>query len=113
MKEIKCKNDLDNAIKEHDYVIVDCTASWCSPCKKIAPKIEKLSKKEEYNEVSFYVYDIDEDDELTEEYIEVVPTFLFFKEGELVKEIKGSNYNKVVEQLDNMLEDSESESDSE
>lgn len=107
MKTIKNKPDLDKAL-EGDYVMVDCTATWCGPCKKIAPKIEELSKKEEYNEVNFYVYDIDDDNELTEEYIEVIPTFLFFKDGELVSKVTGADYKSVVKKLDEMLEESSS-----
>ena len=89
-------------------VYVDVWATWCGPCKQIAPKIEELSKNEQYSEVSFYVYDIDDDDEITEEYIEVIPTFLFFKDGELVDKVTGADYKGVVKKLDEMLEESSS-----
>ena len=110
MQEIKNREDFDKAL-ENDYVIIDCTASWCGPCKRIAPKIEKLSEGDDYNKVNFYVYDIDEDDELSEEYVTVVPTFLFFKDGELIKKIEGADYKSIVKQLDQLVESSEESSE--
>ena len=111
MLEIKSREDFNNALKE-DYVMIDCTASWCGPCKKIKPKIEDLSKDKDYEEVSFYVYDIDDDEDLSVEYITVVPTFLFFKDGELFEKVEGADYKNVVKKLNEMIaESSSSDSD--
>lgn len=110
MQEIRNREDFDKAL-ENDYVIIDCTASWCRPCKRIAPQIEKLSESDEYNKVKFYVYDIDDDDELSEEYVTVVPTFLFFKDRELIKKIEGADYKSIVKQLNQLVESSDESSE--
>ena len=55
---------------------------------------------------------IDNDDELSQEYVTVVPTFLFFKDGELVKKLEGADYNNIVKQLDILITQSESDSNS-
>ena len=111
MEEISNREQFNKALEE-DYVMIDCTASWCGPCKRIKPKIEELSKNEKYNDISFYIYDIDNDDELSQEYVTVVPTFLFFKDGELVKKLEGADYNNIVKQLDILITQSESDSNS-
>jgi thioredoxin 1 len=95
MLEIKSREDFNKALKE-DYVMIDCTASWCGPCQKIKPKIENLSKDKDYEEVSFYVYDIDDDEDLSVEYITVVPTFLFFKDGELFGKVEGADIKMLL-----------------
>ena len=108
MKVIKDRDDFNVATKK-DYVLIDCTAKWCAPCQRIKPKIHDLSKDEKYNEVDFYIYDIDDDDELSEEFIKVVPTFLLFKDGEMYKMIEGADYKRVVRTLDEMIEESDDE----
>tara|TARA_B100000941_G_C27957937_1_gene280073 strand:+ start:98 stop:439 length:342 start_codon:yes stop_codon:yes gene_type:complete len=110
MEVIKDRDDFNVAIKK-DYVLIDCTATWCAPCQKIKPKIYELSKNEKYSEVNFYMYDIDDDDELSEEYIKVVPTFLLFRDGEMYKKIEGADYKRIVKTLDEILEESDDESD--
>lgn len=50
------------------------TATWCPPCKKIAPFFEKLSS--EFSKTTFVKIDIDDHRDLAEEYsISAVPTF--------------------------------------
>jgi thioredoxin 1 len=112
MQVIKDKKDFQVALK-NDYVLVDCTATWCGPCQKIAPKIHTLSEDKDYEDVSFYIYDIDDDDELSEEYVRVVPTFLLFKDGEMFKKIEGADYKRIVKSLKEMLVESSSSDEEE
>lgn len=65
--------------------IVDCSASWCGPCKSLAKTFENVSKMEEFNHIEFKSVDIEseEGEKITEDYqIRNVPTILFLDEND-------------------------------
>jgi thioredoxin 1 len=71
-------------------VVLDCFATWCGPCKVIAPKVAKFS--EEYPQAKFFKVDVDEVNDVAMELgIRAMPTFLLFKNGEKVGEVVGAN----------------------
>jgi thioredoxin 1 len=71
-------------------VVLDCFATWCGPCKVIAPKVAKFS--EEYPQAKFFKVDVDEVSDVAQELgIRAMPTFLLFKNGEKVGEVVGAN----------------------
>ncbi len=71
-------------------MVLDCFATWCGPCKIIAPEVVALSKK--YEAARFYKLDIDEVPDIAQELgIRAMPTFLIFKDGEKVGEVVGAN----------------------
>lgn len=83
-------------------VLVDFFATWCGPCKMLAPVIEKAA--DELTNVQFYKVDIDEEMDLANQFkIMTVPTLLFFKGGKLVFQNSGvisrMELNKMLEQI--------------
>ena len=59
-----------------DLVVVDFFATWCGPCKMLAPTVEKMA--ELHPEVHFYKVDIDEDMDLATRFkVMSVPTLLW------------------------------------
>lgn len=72
-------------------VLVDFSASWCGPCRFVAPVIDKLS--EDYKDkVKVVKLDIDDAPETTREFgIRGVPTFVFFKDGKEIDRWVGAN----------------------
>lgn len=61
--------------------IIDFYASWCGPCKKLSPIMEKLSKKYE-GKVNFYKIDVDKSSDLANTLkIKGIPTLIFFKDS--------------------------------
>ena len=67
-------------------------ATWCGPCRMISPVFEKLSEGSAAEKIDFYKVDVDEQDQIAAECgIKAMPTFIFFKNGEAVKTVKGAN----------------------
>ena len=67
--------------KENKMVVCKLGASWCGPCRALAPIYDEV--KEENSDVAMFEVDIDDSQEIVEEYgIVSVPTILFFLNGE-------------------------------
>lgn len=81
--------NFDEKVKNNSgLTVVDFFATWCGPCKMLAPILEETAS--EYTDVSFCKVDIDEEMSLATAYqIMSVPTLLFFKGGEVVKKSIG------------------------
>lgn len=76
------------------------TATWCPPCKMIAPIYTELSTK--YPDVAFGKVDVDENQYAAGEFqISAVPTFIFSKSDETVNKFSGAD--KV--ELEKMIQD--------
>ena len=93
-------SNFDEKTKAPGVVVVDFFATWCGPCKMLAPVLEQAADK--MNDVAFYKVDIDEEQELTNQFkIMTVPTLLFFKDGALVLQnrglIRSSELEKMIE----------------
>jgi len=86
-------------------VLLDCFATWCGPCKMIAPKIATMSAEEKYKDaVEFYKIDVDEVPDVAQELnIRAMPTFLVFKNGEKVEEVVGANEKAIRAAVDKYL----------
>ena len=83
------KSDFDQAVNAgDDLVVVDFFATWCGPCKMLAPAVERAA--EQHSEVHFYKVDIDEEADLASRFaIMSVPTLLYFKKGQVVSKSIG------------------------
>lgn len=77
-------------IPQQGCVVIDFFATWCGPCKRIAPTYEKLS--EAFTNITFLKVDVDESAELVNMYdISAMPTFVFLKNGKEVKRVEGAD----------------------
>ncbi|KAI9346177.1 galactose-binding domain-like protein [Obelidium mucronatum] len=80
-------------------IVADFTASWCGPCKAIKPFYAELASK--YRHVTFTTIDIDQLKETAgKNNITSVPTFHFYKGGELVGSMKGADPRQLQALVD-------------
>ena len=84
--------------------MIDFSATWCGPCKKIAPIIDELAGEYEGKAVVCKC-DVDECDELTGKFgIRNVPTILFIKNGEVVdKHVGAAPKSVLAEKIEALL----------
>lgn len=98
-------DEYNNLVKTSEKpIVLWFTASWCGPCKKIAPFFYETAKK--IDECYFYVIDIDNLDEIAEAYnITSIPTFVFLKNKEIFDILKGGNEQDFLSILSNIFKE--------
>lgn len=97
IKLLEKENNFQEEIKD-PVVLVDFFATWCGPCKMLAPVLENYEKTHE--EVKIIKVDVDQHPNLAQEYtIMSVPTLLVFKNGNLEKKESGFKNSNEIEQL--------------
>ncbi len=75
--------------KKSAVAVVDFSATWCGPCKMLAPVMETVSEKLA-GKVDFYNVDVDDAPELAGEYrVNSVPCLVMMKNGEFVDQSIG------------------------
>ena len=87
---IACQEFQDKVLKAQGKVLVDFFATWCGPCRMLAPVIDEVAA-EKAGEVAVYKVDIDASPEIAAHYdVTSVPTLILFKDGEVVKQTVGA-----------------------
>ena len=86
--EIKASEFDEKVRNAKGTVVVDFFATWCGPCKMLAPVFEELSG--EMDNVNFFKVDVDQALDIARKYaITTVPTMMIFKDGEVVDKMIG------------------------
>jgi len=71
-------------------VLVDFWATWCGPCKMIAPLIDELAK-EYAGKMKIGKVDVDNNSKIATEYaVMSIPTIIFFKKGKVMNQLVGA-----------------------
>ncbi|OMO87500.1 Thioredoxin [Corchorus capsularis] len=89
---------LETANASKRLVVVDFTASWCGPCRFIAPILADLAKKLPH--VTFLKVDVDELKTVAQDWaIEAMPTFIFLKEGTILDKVVGARKDELQQKI--------------
>lgn len=86
VQDISSAAEFDQFLANNTYAMIDFYATWCPPCKQIAPFYDALNKK---HSIDGYFQmgklDVEKVSEISTRYqITAMPTFMFFKEGKQV-----------------------------
>lgn len=91
--------DYEKITSSFPLVLIDFSAQWCGPCKKLSPLLEKIGQKRA-SEFKVHMIDVDENPLVTQKNeIEVLPTLLWYKNGKLVKRVSGLRSEKEINQM--------------
>ena len=88
IKTVSSANFENEVIKSERTVLVDFWATWCGPCKMLAPELERLAAA--HSEIDVAKVNVDENPDLAAAYhIAAIPTLLLFKGGKLAGQSVG------------------------
>lgn len=92
--KVTSRDAFQEAFKKPGLSVFDFYATWCGPCKAMAPLLGKLT--EEYPKAAFYKIDVDENMELARELeVMAMPTFLLTKDGSILEKIVGADPSRL------------------
>ena len=98
---IGSEETFDKLIAGDVPVLVDFWATWCGPCRMVAPILDELANQFGDRLIVAKV-DVDEQGELAQRYrVMNIPTLMLFKQGELVDKVIGARPKAALEQMVN------------
>ncbi len=91
MSEVVSSAEFQSKVLEAEgKVLVDFFATWCGPCRMLAPTLEEVAK-EAADKVKVYKVDIDESPDVAGRYgVMSVPTLILFENGEAIRQTIGA-----------------------
>lgn len=98
MHQVKTQGEFDEKLGAKELAVVKFTASWCGPCKAIAPVVEQLAKK--HPQVEFFEVDVDQSKDIAQKYgITAMPTFVYFSAKSEVNRVRGADPEGIAKAL--------------
>lgn len=99
METVLNSENFSSTINSNALVLVDFWATWCGPCKMLAPTIEELAKQYE-GKVKVCKVDVDENPQIAEEYlIYSIPTIILFQDGIAKEKLIGFRVKSQIEEV--------------
>lgn len=101
--DVNKSNFQEEVISADKLVLVDLYATWCTPCKALAPVLEELADKYA-NKIKVVKVNVDEEESIAAKFgIASIPTVIFFKHGQTAASFVGlrsaSEIEKMIEKL--------------
>ncbi len=99
VQEVNDHNFKDEVLASDKPVLVDFWASWCAPCRMLAPTIDDVAR--DYGDRAKIVkLNVDENSETSFKYnIKGIPTLLLFKDGEIKDQIVGATSKDHISRM--------------
>lgn len=103
MEQIKTKQEFDQLTNENKNVVIDFYASWCGPCKMLAPIFENVAATTQ--NVKFVKVNVDEATELASLFgIQSILTMIYIKEKKLEKrELGFKTKEQILENIERIF----------
>ncbi len=93
---IQSVNEFDEVINSGSVCVIDLFATWCGPCRMLAPIIDKISEQSNAKYIVAKV-DVDDLEEIAIRYgVNTIPTLLYFKNGELLEKSVGLRSEEAI-----------------
>ncbi|MCH5178115.1 MAG: thioredoxin [Prevotellaceae bacterium] len=98
MATIITDQNYDNLLAQGKPIVIDFSAEWCGPCRKMAPIVEQLAQ--EYDgKVIIGSCNVDENEELASKFgVRSIPAIFFVKDGQPIDKIIGAVPASAVEE---------------
>lgn len=98
---IQDETEFDTLVANEALLVVDCTATWCGPCKLVAPLMDQLAD-EFTDKVKVFKLDLDNNRAVAKKFgIKSIPAVMVFKQGELLETMIGvkpyAEFSQTVE----------------
>jgi thioredoxin 1 len=82
---------------DNQITMVNFTAAWCKPCKKIKPTVQYMATKYA-SRIKVYTVDVDTSPELVSHFeVHTMPTFIFFKNNKVVYVLQGASNDLLTQ----------------
>ena len=95
-KELNSIEFENEVLNSKEPVLIDFSATWCGPCKMLAPIVEELSEEME-GKAKVFKMDVDKCGDIAQKYqVMAVPTVIIFKNGEVAEKIVGFQPKDVL-----------------
>lgn len=95
---INKSNFQDEVMNSDKPVLIDFWATWCPPCRMLAPIIEEIAN--EHSEIKVGKVNVDEESELAEQFdVENIPTVVLIKGGKIVGKSVGYRPKSDIEEM--------------
>ena len=97
--DVKRSNFQEEVISADKLVLVDLYATWCAPCKALAPVLEELADKYA-DKIKVVKVNVDEEESRAAKFgIASIPTVIFFKNGQTAASLVGLRTSLEIEKM--------------